>query len=213
MPEAAAVGDAYEVRINGRTDGQETTNVWHFVCTGADPDPLTNLVLVFVACFVDNLLPVLTSNWVLEDVRWKRVSPTLGIETITVPPGAGAGAGNAAALPSMNSLCISLRTLLGGRSGRGRKYIAGIPEAATTNSTFDAAHAFWIAALAFAACVLANFKPGDPPGAPSWAVSVYSRKLGGNSLPYGAAGFHAIQAMTPDSVIATTRSRKVGRGV
>jgi hypothetical protein len=44
-------------------------------------------------------------------------------------------------------------------------------------------------------------------------VAVYSRKLGGASLPFGAAGFHDITTITPDVDCATTRSRKLGRGV
>lgn len=209
---SAAVNDAYEVRINGRQDGQQTTNVWHFVCTGADPDVLTNLIQVFVSCFVDNLLPVMSANWTFEDVRWKQVSPILGPENLLVPAEAGPGGAAGPALPSLNSAVLSLRTLLGGGSRRGRKYIPGLPEAATLNSVFDKTHAFWLGAVAFAACVLLNFKPGDPPGAPSWAVSVYSRKLGGSSLPFGAAGFTAIETITPVEIVGTTRSRKVGRG-
>lgn len=208
----AAVNDAFEVRVNGRVEGQATTNVWHFVCTGSDPDVLTNLIQLFVQCFVDNLLPVMSAAWSLEDVRWKRVSPTLGPEMVYVPPEAGPGGAAGPALPSLNSAVLSLRTLLGGPSRRGRKYIPAIPEAATTNSTFDTTHAFWLGAIAFAACVLLNFKPGDPPGAPSYAVSVYSRKIGGATYPYGFGGFTAVDSITADQVIGTTRSRKLGRG-
>jgi hypothetical protein len=209
---AASTGDAYEVRINGRMEGQQTTNVWHFVCAGADPDVLTHLILVFVQCFIDNLLPVLSSSWALEEVRWKRVSPTLGPEFVSVPVGAGAGAGGAAALPSYASLVLSLRSNEGGRSKRGRKYIAGLPETATINSQFDTTNAFWAAALAFAACVLAAFVVGDPPGAPSWQIVVYSRKIGGATLPYGAAGFTGIHTILPQQILGTTRSRKLGVG-
>lgn len=212
MAVAAAVNDAYEIRLNGRQEGQQTTNVWHFVCTGADPDVLTNLIMVFVQCFLDNLLPVLSSAWTFEEVRWKKVSPVLGPENVLIPAGAGPGGTAGPAMPSLNSACLSLRTLLGGGSHRGRKYIAGIPEAATLNSFFDKEHAFWLGAVAFAACVLLNFKPGDPPGAPSWAVSVYSRKIGGAVFPYNANGFTAIETITPDEIVATTRSRKIGRG-
>jgi len=209
---SAEVGDAYEIRINGRMEGQQTTNVWHFVCAGADPDVLTNLILVFVQCFIDNLLPVLSSAWELEEVRWKRVSPTLGPEFVSVPVGAGAGAAAGGALPSFSSLVYSLQSFEGGRSKRGRKYLAGLPEAVTENSFFDTGHAFWAGALAFAACVLAAFVIGDPPGAPAWQVSVYSRKIGGTALPYGGAGFTAIRSIIPRQVIGTTRSRKIGIG-
>jgi hypothetical protein len=212
MPESAVVNDRYQVRIVGRMEGQETNNVLHFACTGADSDVLTNLILVLAECFITHLLPVLSSSWSLESIKWKRVSPTLGQEIVSIPVGAGAGGGNAAALPSYCSAVISIRSSLGGRSHRGRMYIPGIPEAATINSSFDDTDAFWAGLVAFAACIVTNFVVGDPPGAPSWQMMIYSRKLGGANFPYGAAGFTAMKGLVPVKLLGTTRSRKVGRG-
>jgi len=212
MPEAAAVNDCYQVRLIGSIEGQQTVNVFHFKCTGADDDVLTHLVLVFAQCFIDHMLPVLSSAWTLVEIRWKKVSPTLGIEFISVPVGAGAGAGSASALPSYSSVVFSLRTETGGRSHRGRNYFAGIPEDATIGSKLDPEGEFWAAALAFALCVVTNFIPGDPPGAPSWAMMVYSRKIGGDAFPYGAGGFTQMKEYVPAAYLGTTRSRKVGRG-
>lgn len=212
MPESAAVGDIYQVRIVGRMEGQETNNVLHFYCTGADPDVLTNLILVLAECFITNLLPVLTSSWALERIIWQKVGPTLGPQIISVPVGAGNGAGAAAALPSFASAVFSIRTPEGGRSKRGRMFLPGIPEAATINSQLDTSHAFWAALVAFGACVVLHFIPGDPPGAPSWALGVYSKKLGSATFPYTGAGFTAMREFVPNALIGTTRSRKVGRG-
>jgi len=212
MPESAAVNDCYQVRLIGSIEGQQTVNVFHFRCTGADDDVLTHLVLVFAQCFIDHMLPVLSSAWSLTEIRWKRVTPTLGIEFISVPVGAGAGGGGAAALPSYASVVFSERTALGGRSHRGRSYFAGIPEAATNGSQLDTGHAFWAGALAFAVCVISNFVPGDPPGSPSWALCVYSRKIGGAAFPYGLSGFTQVREYVPAALLGTTRSRKVGRG-
>lgn len=212
MPEAAAVNDLYQVRIVGRQEGQETNNVLHFLCTGADPDVLTNLILVLAQCFITNVLPVLTSAWTLEKIIWKRVAPTLGPEIVSIPVGAGAGAGNAAALPSFCSVVFSIRTALGGKSRRGRMYLPGIPENMTLNSSLDPSLAFWAAMVAFANCVVQNFIVGDPPGAPSWQMGVYSRKLGGAVFPYNINGFSAMKEFVPSQLLGTTRSRKVGRG-
>jgi hypothetical protein len=212
MPETAAVNDAYEVRIVGRMEGQETNNVLHFLCTGADPDVLLHLVLVLAECFIDNLLPVLSSKWTLEKLVWKRVAPTLGPEIVSVPVGAGAGGGAATALPSFNSVVFSKRSTQGGGRHRGRMYLAGIPEGATTDSFLNTADPFWAALLAFAVCVITNFTPGDPPGAPSWAFMIYSREIGGSSFPYGLTGFTPVKEFVPQQLIGTTRSRKVGRG-
>jgi len=214
MAVTAAQNDLYQVRLVGRIEGQETNNVLHFACaSGAgDDDVLTHLILVFVACFIDNMLPVMSSAWSLEKVVWKRVSPTLGPENVTVPEGAGAGGGNAAALPSYASAVMSIHTLEGGRSKRGRFYIPGIPENATLGSSLDPEHAFWLALVAFAACLVENFVPGDPVGSHSWALGPYSRKIGGSAFPYGIAGFTWMSEVVPQSLLGTTRSRKVGRG-
>lgn len=212
MPELANAGDAYQVKIVGRMDGQETNNIWHFVAATANDDVLLRLVQVFIQCFITNLLPVLSSSWQMERVVWKKVTPALGVENIYVPGGSLVGGGAATALPSFCSALFSIRTAQGGRSKRGRSFLAGIPEAATLNSALDATHAFWVAALAFAVCVLSNFNPGDPPGANTWFPAVYSRKIGGSTFPFGAAGFTRVTSISPVAQIATTRSRKVGRG-
>lgn len=212
MAEAAAAGDAYQVKIVGRMDGQETNNIWHFVAATASDDVLLRLVQVFIQCFITNLLPVLSSSWQMERVVWKKVHPTLGVENQYIPGGSLIGGGNANALPSFCSALFSIRTAQGGRSKRGRSFLAGIPEAVTTNSVLNAADPFWAAALAFAVCVLANFNPGDPPGANTWFPTVYSRKIGGSTFPFGANGFTRVTSISPVAQIATTRSRKVGRG-
>lgn len=214
MPVTANQNDRFEVRLEGRIDGQLTNNVWHFeyLSGASDTDVALHLIQVFLDCFTAHLLPVLTSSWSLERVVWKRVSPTLGPELITVPTGTLTGGGNAAALPSFNSAVISKRTLLGGRSKRGRTYIAGIPENQTTNSTMDPALPLWLGLLAFCACMVSEFIPGDPVGSNSWGMMVYSRKIGGATFPYGAAGFEQIRELVPVSFLGTTRSRKVGRG-
>lgn len=211
-PVTAVAGDAYQLRVIGGVEGQETNNVLNFVAATSIDDVELRLVVAFIECFITNLLPVLTSKWTLNEVRWKQTKPVLGIEHIYIPPGAGPGGGSAAALPSYASACVSIRTLLGGRSKRGRMYIAGIPEDATLDSKFDLDGDFWAALLAFCACVVTKFILGDPPGANSFQLEIYSRKIGGASFPYGATGFTPVVSLTPDVVVATTRSRKLGRG-
>lgn len=213
MPETAAVGDCYQVRLIGRIEGQETQNVLHFICVGADVDVLTHLIQVLLDCFTTHLLPVLSSAWELTEIRWKRVSPTLGPELITVPDIAAVGAGNAQALPSFNSVVFSERTVRGGKSGRGRMYLAGIPEDQTIGSRLDKDADMWAALLAFAACVVLNFVHPDPAGGSNiWDLAVYSRKIGGSAFPYGGAGFASVREFVPSEFLGTTRSRKVGRG-
>jgi len=212
MPETAVTNDAYQVRVVGRMEGQETNNVLHFVCASSDDDVLTHLILVLAQCIIDHLLPVLSSSWALEKIVWKKVSPTLGPEIVSIPVGAAAGAGNAAALPSYCSVVLSIHTALGGRSHRGRMFIPGIPENTTLNSSLDTTNAMWAAIVAFAACLVTNFVIGDPPGAHAWSMCVYSRKIGGSHFPYAGTGFTAMKGIEPHALLGTTRSRKVGRG-
>lgn len=209
----ANVGEVYQVTIEGRMEGQLTANVFHFECVGADTDTLTHLILVFVQCFIDNLLPVLSSSWALERVRWKRVSPSLGVEQISIPVGAGNGGGNAAALPSYCAAVISKRTLTGGRSFRGRTYIAGIPEDQTLNSAIDISKPLWAGILGFALCVITNFVHPDPAGGSNiWNLIVFSRKLAGSTLPFPNNSTTDVREYVPVQQLGTMRSRKVGRG-
>jgi len=214
MPIAAVTGDKYQVRFHGRVEGQETVNIMYFALTGSgDADVLTHLVVVLVACFITHLLPVLTSKWSLERVMWRKVSPALGPEQEYVPSGSLVGGGNASALPSFASALVSIHTLTAGRSGRGRLFLPGIPEADTTDSFITSGSPLHDGIVAFLACVATNFIHADEGvGAEEWSARQYSRKVGGATLPYGATGFNAVTLMVPKLLIATTRSRKVGRG-
>lgn len=213
MPVAAAINSLWEVRLDGSIEGQKTENVLHFKCVGASADVSLHLILVIAACFIDNLLPVLSSAFSFDSITWKQVAPTLGVENVTIPPGAGAGGGNAAALPSYASAVISKRTLTGGRSHRGRMYIPGIPEDQTTGSKITNPSDLWAGIAAFIVCVLTNFKHPDPAGGTDlFDLVVYSRKLGGSSFPYGLTGVSDVDNLVPVQDLGTTRSRKLGRG-
>lgn len=212
MATPANTNDCFQVRVQGRIDGQVTENVLHFRVLSAMDDVETRIILVLLNCFTTHLLPVITSGWSLERIVWKQVTPVLGVEHVYSTGLPQAGAGNAAALPSFASAVISLRTLLGGRSHRGRMYLAGIPEAATINSTLDSTNAYWTALVNFCACLVTGFVFHDPVGPNHAALSVYSRKLGGATFPYALGGFTSVETVTPVPQIGTTRSRKVGRG-
>ena len=211
VPQPAAPGDKFQVRVVGRMEGQETNNILHFE-SGTSSDIELDLIIALIECFVTNILPIASSQWTMEKVVWKRVSPTLGPEFETTGHGMGPGTGDATALPSFNSLVLSIRTAFGGPSGRGRMYLPGIPESATTNSSFNQANPYWTGVLNFVACLAMRFIRGDLPPANQPAMMVYSRKIGGSIFPYGNAGFHAVKSISPDTLIGTTRSRKVGRG-
>jgi len=212
MPVTASVNDAFQVRVVGQIEGQETNNVFHFsAATGID-DVELRLIAALAECFVTHLIPVSSSAWQLVKMIWKKVHPTLGVEHITIPTGTLVGGGAATALPSFCSAVVSIRTEQGGRSHRGRMYLPGIPEGDATISTLDAGGDFAAGVAAFAACLATKFILGDPPAANSFQMQVYSRKLGGATFPYGTAGFTAVSSFVPVAALGTTRSRKVGRG-
>jgi hypothetical protein len=212
MPVAAAVGDVFQVKVRGEIEGQQTNNIFFFLSATGDTDVETHLILVLAACFVTHILPVLSSAFKLVDVAWKKIHPTLDAEYVTVPPGTLVG-GAGAALPSFVSIVTSVKSLQGGRSHRGRFYLAGVPEAATNGSALDTGSALWTAYLAFINCIVTNFVVGDPPAANSWQMEIFSRKLGGNTFPVtGTAGFTAMTTLEPHSQLGTTRSRKIGHG-
>jgi hypothetical protein len=213
MPVPAALGVAYQVKVVGHIEEQVTNNILHFVNVGADADVELHLILALIQCFQEVLLPGLSEEYTLNEVHWKEVFPILGVEAITPITGITAGGVAGDALPSYCSAVCSIRTAFGGRSGRGRMYVPGIPEASTDGSKILVESTTWTQLLAFAACLATKFIHLDPAGGANlWDMSVYSRKIGGEAFPYGTAGFHAMRSVTPDRFLGTTRSRKVGRG-
>src|SRR5258705_3839982 len=213
MPTPALLNSMWQVKIVGRVEGQQTNNIFHFSCVGASSDVLVHLVQVFAQCFIDNLLPVLSSSWTLEKFTYQQVSAPISPSFDYVPAGVLAGAGNAAALPSYSSCVVSIHTPLGGKSRRGRFYLPGVPENQTVNSKLDTALPFYIAAVAFVACFAAYFFHPEPAERTLlFDLGVYARQVGGTHFPFTNAGFTGANEFVVQSVLGTTRSRKLGIG-
>lgn len=208
----AAVNDMFQVRVKGFQEGQETNNVLHFLCTAASSDVELHLILVLIECFVTHLLPAWSNQWTLDTVVWKRVSPTLSPEFVSAATTGQVGALTTDSLPTFNAALISIRTAQGGRSKRGRMFLAGIPESATLKSSFDLTGPTWAAILAFAACLADKFVDNGELGSDRFNLGIYSRKLGGSTFPYTLSAFTPALALRAVSLVATMRSRKVGRG-
>lgn len=207
-----AQGEVWQLRFEGRQEGQQVINVMHFRAETASDDVQTRLFAAVLTCFITVLLPKLSSQYTFERLIGKRVTPDVGPDVILLDETSVLAAGNAAALPTYASACISIRTTRGGRSGRGRMFIGGIPEAATTNSSFDPTSEYWLALVAFVACIGTKFLVPDVPGLNQWSFGVMSRKLGGVKPPFAANGYAPYTSMEPKGLLATTRSRKVGHG-
>lgn len=211
---AAATGEVWRVLLQGRIEEQLCENVLWFRAATPDPDVLAGLLADIIECFLTGLVPHLGATYTFEQAVAQRCTPTIGAEVIYVPPSSmavqGAAAGDAE--PSFVSALISLRSSRAGRSGRGRMFIAGIPEGETTASNINSEGALWAALLAFVVCMLGKFISPDVPPPGQWEWGVFSRKIGGSKDPFAAAGFAPMISATPKQLLATTRSRKVGHG-
>jgi hypothetical protein len=210
----AAAGEVWRVYIQGHIEGQECENVLAFRTPLGDSDVLAHLIADLVECFVTGLVPVLSASYTFDQIVAKRITPTIGPDVIFLPSGAMETQGQAAgdSEPSFVSALISLRTSFGGRSGRGRMFIAGVSEGNTTGSRIPSESALWLALLAFVTCMLSKFLTPDPPVVNKWEWGVFSTKIGGTKAPFSATGFHPMIAAAPSPYLATTRSRMIGHG-
>jgi hypothetical protein len=213
MPVAVATGEIVQVLVQGSIEEQQCENVWYFRAQAADPDMLLHLLADIATCVLA-LIPSLGSTYRLERIKGKVVSPAVGAEEEYIPdPGAsveGAMAGDTE--PSFVSALISLHTTRGGRSGRGRIYLAGVPESQTIGSKLNRDLALWAALAAFVACMLDKFKARDVTAAGNYDWGVMSRKIGGLKPPFLLAGYAPIIRAVVKEELATTRSRKLGHG-
>lgn len=213
-PVPAAQGELWQVLIQGRIEEQRCENVLWFRAQAADPDAYLNLIKEVAECFVTALLPALSTTYIYERTVGRRMTPTQGADYQTLiadgdnPQGAASGD----AEPSFVSGLISLRSSRGGRSGRGRMYIAGVPEGSTLASHLKTDAGLYLAMVAFVGCMLGKFITKDVPVAGNWEWGVFSRKLGGSKQPFVATGFAPMVAADVVTELATTRSRKLGRG-
>lgn len=213
MPTPVATGEVVQILVQGTIEEQQCENVWYFRAQAADPDVLLHLIADIVACLLP-LIPHLSSTYRLDRIKAKIVSPAVGLEEEWEPAAGdlieGAAAGDARS--SHDAALISLKTARPGRSGRGRSFMAGVPELDTVGSQINTESALWVALVAFAACMVGKFHPRDVVAAGNYEWGVMSRKIGGAKPPFLAAGFAPIIRAVPSKYLATQRSRKVGRG-
>lgn len=212
MAVGSIAGQIWQVRLIGEMHGQKCVNVLHFRDPGGVDDVTIRLIQVLVNCFITHLVPVLSADFTLKEVRYQfMTSDPPGVEHVFTVVG-GQGTGSGTALPSFCSAVVGLRTIIGGGSGRGRISFAGIPEDQTIDSQLDPAAPFFAGLVNFVACVATAFIFATTPPANSLVWVVYSRKLGGAKVPFGIGGAQDIKTTHVKGQIGTINSRKVGRG-
>lgn len=215
MAMPASAGEIYEVVQHQRQEGQEVLNVMYFRCVTAVDDLEVRLLRALIICLTTLLRPTMGSNWQFVKMSCKRVTPDLGpvFELGPEPTDQLQGAAEGDTLPTHDSICVNIHTTRGGRSGRGRMFLAGIPEGATSGSAIETSNPHWTAILNYLACVAAAFvHPTLDTGSNIIQLGVMSRKIGGVKAPFLGTGFAPATRLIPRNLIGTTNSRKVGRG-
>jgi hypothetical protein len=211
----------HEVVVHMRQQQQEVLNVWHFFNDTPVDDMELRLLRALLECYLTVLLPGSGSKLTVERVTGMQVGPTLGpiyeIAPIEGDVIVGAAAGDT--LPTHDSVAVSIHTTRPGRSGRGRKFLAGVPEAATDGSNILTGGPYWAAVLAFLVCVGTKFIHGaELAGANTISLGVLARllkpadALGKRKAPWPIDTFAHATRITARPMVGTTNSRKVGRG-
>jgi hypothetical protein len=210
----AAINEVWQVKAHYTLEQQEVLNVMHFQAPAGDTDVWVHLLAVIGQCIITSLLPGLTPGLRFEKLTAMKVAPDIGPqwEWFPDPTGTIQGLVTGDSLPSYCSGVISIQTTRGGKSGRGRMYIAGIPEAGTVGSFLSPEAATWLALVAFVGCIASHFGQSTTHTNGDWVFGVLSRKLGNPKPPYTVAQFAQFTLMKPSRALGTTRSRKVGRG-
>ncbi len=213
-PVTAEAGELWQVLIQGKIENQECENVIWFRSAGADSDVALHLLTEIMECFATTLLPVLASSYEFERVIGRRMTPTVGndievhLDAGDTVTGQAAGDGE----PSFVSALISLRSVRGGRIGKGRMFIAGVPESGTLKSYIPTEGAFYAGLVAFVGCMLGKFLAPHTLPLNKWEWGVFSRKIGHAKAPFDVLGFSPMADAVVKPLLATTRSRKIGHG-
>lgn len=215
MPTTAAVGEIHEVVLKMRQESQQVLNVLHFRADTAVDNMELRLLTALLTCLATVLRPQAASTWQIVGAQGKRVYPDLGPIYEVGPPDPDEVQGESAgdALPTFCSIVVNIHSVRGGRSGRGRMFIPGIPEGASQGSAIPTTNPYWTAIIAYLACVAGQFIHDVSDLDPNQlSLGVLSRKLGNSKPPYTAAQWARATKLIPNNLIKTTNSRKIGHG-
>lgn len=117
-------------------DGQICENVnYYFKDSAVTATDLATLLAAHNNAIQDHLLGALDGACSLERVVGRMIDTADGIVGIDVTGLPATGTSGDEPEPNNVTACVSLRTGRAGRSFRGRNYIVGLPDAATTGNT------------------------------------------------------------------------------
>lgn len=199
-----ATGDVVRLVVKQRLHGQNVFNVLHFR-QRTSTESLTSLFSRFRDIWVANITNVQSHELVYDSVEMQVIRPELTDGRIFDLEGV-TGDVVGESLPSYCAVVMPCKTGLGGRSNRGRQYIAGIPESHQEKSVLtDAAQALWTPAVA---AIQAEWITS----ATRWEWGVWSRKRAAEIPPPSTVPFGTYSSVGWTRTLATMRSRKLGIG-
>lgn len=138
-----AQGDIYRLARSCTIDGVLNVNVMHFIETVTTPLPEqalidawqgTGNVEAYVKAFQNG-----AESWVNGSITVQRISPTKG-ELAEAPMNSSGLPALVAGLPTFAQIAVRINTALNSRSGRGRNYFGGVPEAQTIGNVITAGY-------------------------------------------------------------------------
>lgn len=200
------VGAIYRVSVRYTVHGQLCYNVMNFKQVGAGPTTAQQ-VAEHMATGISNLWNGITNgtHTVLGGIRvqqWARIDPDIG----EAPPIArSSGTANPSLAPTL-AVVLTLRTQFGGRSNRGRIYLAGVgqpetggvltaPSSATMVDFLNGLHTLYI----------------DSP--PVMQLGVFSEKRWRTNLTATPDDcWKAVTSLTLRPILGTQRNRRPGVG-
>lgn len=200
------VPDVAQAQIFGRLDGQVMINDLYFA-TESPPitlGQLDSLALSLADWFTSTVLTFLSASYSFERVHVRDLTTQAGFISENTN-GAGPGGAGGAFVPNNVAPCISFRSSVAGRSGRGRNYIPGTPQSVVSGNNMTSG---------FMADMVAAYQQLLPSGGlhpDGWLWVVVSRFTLGAPRPAGVANA-VLSVLFTDTVVDSQRRRLPGRG-
>lgn len=195
-----------QIAIHGKMHDQTTVNTFHVLVNSTAPGAsgMASAAVNFWAGVRSQWCNAVSVDWTgtIYTVRMIGFPEIMPQQAALVAPFVGTI--ESQALPGVCAGIISKRSTFGGKRGRGRVYIAGVPENGAENGQLTEAQRVLMQDLADR--FNDDFGWGDTGTATPY---LWSRNVGGEAGVRGVAVSHAIA----DTVLGTQRRRRIGRGI
>lgn len=205
----------YKVVVKGNQGGQMYRNILHFydeITRFDETDPVPRLTVFAAAvleCFVQFIVPIVTSDVRITSCSVQMIWPSLGVEveeTVNGTDGQGEATGDRRT--TFESMVVTKRANVGGRHGKGRIKLPSPPEDAATGDYLTAPQ---LTALGlFAACLVGKFVGAAK--TTEYQLALLQRQNAGAVTALSAASVRPVVHLTVEDLIGSQRTRKVGVG-